>query len=101
MVTKVKRAAQFSYFTGLNDESKKEAEAGLTANLNEAIKSSVNSETNQVARYYAKHDGVSQREAIGVYFVPAGSTPLFSNVKNGEAAKTFDIMKNGDGLDPV
>lgn len=100
MVTKVKRAAQFSYFTGLNDESKKEAEAGLTSNLNEAIKASVNSETNQVARYYAKHDGVSQREAIGVYFVPAGSTPLFSNVKNGEAAKTFDIMKNGDGLDP-
>ncbi len=88
MVTKVKRAAQFTYFTGLNDDSKKEAEAGLSSNLNEAIK------------YYAKHDGVSQREAIGVYYVPNGSTPLFSNVKNGERAKTFDIMKNGDGLDP-
>lgn len=88
MVTKVKRAAQFTYFTGLNDDSKKEAEAGLSSNLNEAIK------------YYAKHDGVSQREAIGVYYVPNGSTPLFSNVKNGERAKTYDIMKNGDGLDP-
>jgi conjugative relaxase-like TrwC/TraI family protein len=100
MVTKVKRAASFTYWTGLNDESKKEAEAGLVSNLNEAIKASSNSEANQMARYYAKHDGVSKREAIGVYFVPEGSTPLFSNVKNGEAAKTFDIMKNGDGLDP-
>lgn len=89
MVAKVKRAASFTYWTGLNDESKKEAEAGLTSNLNEAV------------RYYTKHDGVSQREAIGVYYVPNGSTPLFSNVKNGERAKTFDIMKNGDGLDPA
>ncbi len=89
MVAKVKRAASLTYWTGLNDESKKEAEAGLTSNLNEAVK------------YYAKHDGVSQREAIGVYYVPNGSTPLFSNVKNGERAKTFDIMKNGDGIDPA
>lgn len=89
MVAKVKRAASFTYWTGLNDESKKEAEAGLSSNLNEAIK------------YYAKHDGVSQREAIGVYYVPNGSTPLFSNVKNGERAKTYDIMKNGDGIDPA
>lgn len=101
MVTKVKRAADFTYWTGLNDESKKEAEAGLTSNLNDSIKSSLNSEANQTARYYAKHDGVSQREAIGVYFVPKGSTPLFSNVKDGERAKTFDIMKNGDGIDPA
>ncbi|PTV70178.1 hypothetical protein DBL06_25275 [Agrobacterium pusense] len=88
MVVKSKRISDFSYFVDRNEESKKEAEAGLTARINESV------------AYYAKSDKVSGREAVGVYWVPKGSTPLFSNVKNGEVARTFHVMKNADGIDP-
>ncbi|SMD16421.1 MobF family relaxase [Rhizobium sp. RU36D] len=88
MVAKSKRISDFSYFVDRNEESKKEAEAGLTARINESV------------AYYAKSDKVSGREAVGVYWVPKGSTPLFSNVKHGEVAQTFHVMKNADGIDP-